>query len=106
MIANSLAANATDGATVQQLLALKSEGRGWGEIAAGLGLELGSVVSGVQAETRVAKGLAKADARVAAMRGEGARTRVGATVGVGAGIGHGAVNAHGHTGVGVGVKIK
>ncbi|MGH7731012.1 MAG: hypothetical protein ACRENJ_07150, partial [Candidatus Eiseniibacteriota bacterium] len=59
MIAHSLDANTAAAVTTAQLVELHSEGTGWGQIAAGLGLKLGHVVSAVQAEGRVAAGLAK-----------------------------------------------
>lgn len=99
MIAHALDANATTDVTVEQLITMHAEGMGWGRIAAGLGIELGSAVSSVNAEARVAQGLAKADGRVSAMRGEGARAGVrgGVTAGLGA--------ANGRTGVGAGVGV-
>ncbi|HEX5632231.1 MAG TPA: hypothetical protein VFX50_03350, partial [Gemmatimonadales bacterium] len=99
MIAHALDANATTDLTVEQLITMHADGMGWGRIAAGLGIELGSAVSSVNAEARVAQGLAKADGRVSAMRGEGARAGVrgGVTAGLGA--------AHGRTGVGAGLGI-
>ena len=78
MIAHTLASNASTGMTVPQLIEMKDSGMGWGQIAAGLGLNLGSVVSAVKAETRVANGLSKADGHVAAIHGEGARGGVDA----------------------------
>lgn len=107
-IAHALAAGTTSGATVADLVALKQGGMGWGTIAAGMGLKLGAVVSGVKSESQVARGLAKADGHAtAAVRGAGARadagTRVGANAGIGKGVSAGAgVNA----GVKVGGKIK
>lgn len=100
MIAHALDANATADVTVAQLVTLHEDGMGWGKIAAGLGLDLGSAVSGVNAEARVAQGLARADGRISAMRGEGARAgvRSGVTAGLGA--------SNGKAGVGAGVGIK
>ena len=104
MIAHSLDANTSADVTVAQLVQLHKEGTGWGQIAAGLGLKLGHVVSAVQAEGRVAAGLAKPDGKVAVIRGDGARANVGA--GAAAGAAAGGVSAATRTGVGVGVKIK
>lgn len=103
MIAHALVANATANVTVEQLIAMHEDGLGWGRIAAGLGFDLGSAVRSVNAEARVAQGLARADGRVSAMRGEGARAglRAGATAGLGAQQGRAGIGA----GAGVGIKI-
>ena len=102
MIAHTLAANSTTGVTVEQLVAMNKDGMGWGQIAAGLGLSLGSVVSSVNAESRVAHGLEKADGRVAVMRGEGARPGTSIGIGLGNQTGKGTVGA----GAGLGLKIN
>jgi len=99
MIAHTLAASATNGVTVEQLLALQKAGMGWGQIAAGLGLNLGSAISSVASEGRVANGQAKADGKVAVIRGEGARA------GMGAGVGISKAGVATHVGSSVGVKI-
>lgn len=102
MIAHTIDANSSTDVTVEQLIAMQRDGMGWGSIAAGLGLQLGSVVSSVKAESRVANGLAKADGQVSRMQGEGARG-VSANAGVqgGLGVGHAGAGA----GLGVGVKV-
>ena len=97
MIAHSIAANSKSGVTVEQLMEMNHDGMGWGKIAAGLGMKLGSVVSCVKAEGQVANGLVKADGHVGRMQGEGAR--VGATGNAGLQVGLGA----GHTNAGVGL---
>jgi hypothetical protein len=104
MLAHTLAVNTTTGVTVEQLITLNKDGMGWGQIAAGLGLHLGSVVSSVNAESRVAHGLEKADGRVVAMRGEGAR--VGTNAAVNAGLGAQAGKTGVNAGAGLGVKIN
>lgn len=81
MIAHSLQSNTKTEVTATQLLTLHEEGTGWGQIAAGLGLKLGEVVSAVQAQGRVAAGLAKPDGKVAVIHGEGARAGVAAQAG-------------------------
>ena len=106
MIAHSLDANTTADVTTAQLVQLRKEGTGWGQIAAGLGLKLGHVVSAVQAEGRVAAGLAKPDGKVAVIRGDGARAGVGAGAAASAAVPAGGASATAQTGVGVGVKIK
>lgn len=104
MVAHSIEANAASDVTIEQLIQMKSDGMGWGKIAAGLDLDLGSVVSGVKAESQVARGLVRADGKVAAMTGPGARLGVGGGIGAGLGKTHTQVNAG--AGVGVGVKTK
>jgi hypothetical protein len=106
MIAHSLQANSTTEVTAAQLLELHQEGTGWGQIAAGLGFKLGEVVSAVQAEGRVAAGLAKPDGKVAVIHGPGARAGVGAQAGANAGVQAAGTQAAARAGVGVGVKIK
>jgi len=104
MIAHSLDANTSTDVTAAQLVQLHKEGTGWGQIAAGLGLKLGHVVSAVQAEGRVAAGLAKPDGKVAAIGSDGTRAGVGAAAS--AAVPAGGASATAQTGVGVGVKIK
>jgi len=104
MIAYALSANAKASVTAEQLLQLRADHTGWGQIAAGLGLDLGDAANAAKAEARVAAGLAKPDGRVAVIHGEGARAGVGAGIGAGAGLDAG--RARTSAGVGVGVRIK
>jgi hypothetical protein len=108
MIAHSLDANTTTEITTAQLVQLRKDGTGWGQIAAGLGLKLGEAVSAAQAESRVAAGLAKPDGKVAVIHGEGAHAGLGAQAGANAGVRAGGtqVGANAGAGVGVGVKVK
>jgi hypothetical protein len=103
MIAHTLAANSKQDVTAAQLLMIQHDGMGWGQISAGLGLNLGQTVSAVRSEGRVAMGSIKADGKVAAIHGEGARvglgTTTGLTVGATRGVGAG-VNAGVNVGVG------
>lgn len=112
MIAHTLMANSTSGLTSRQLFDLRTEGMGWGQIAHGMGLKLGSAVTAVKGEARVARGLEKADGKVSTIQGPasranadaaakaaakasikadaaGTQTKVGAGAGVGAGVGVG-----------------
>jgi hypothetical protein len=66
MIARSVRAMSTTEISVADLLELRKD-TGWAQIAAGLGLKLGEAVSAVQAEERVAAGLAEPDGKVAAI---------------------------------------
>ena len=100
MIAHTLIANTNSDATMEQLFQLRQEDTGWGQIAAGMGFNLGELVSAVNAESRVATGLAKADGTVAVVHGEGARA--GARADAGARVGAQA----GHAGAGVGVGVN
>ena len=108
MIAHTLEANATTDLTVANLVQMHADGTGWGQIAAGLGLKLGELVSAVQSEAKVAEGKAQADGKVAVVHGNGAKVGLGAHAGTGvnAAVGHSGVNAGVGLGVGTGVKIK
>lgn len=101
-IAHSIAANSNEDVTVEQLMEMRKDGMGWGEIAAGLDLELGSVVSSVKAESAVARGLAHADGKAMAMKGPGAKLDAGAGMGAAVGKGRAAVAP----GAAVKVKVK
>lgn len=99
MIAHTLMASATNGVTADQLLQLRQQGMGWGEIAAGLGLSLGRTVSAVNAESRVALGQAKGDGQVARIQGAGAQAHGSSTTEA-----HlPATNASVHAGLGLGL---
>jgi hypothetical protein len=68
MIAHSLIANDTNNLTAKQLFDLRAEGMSWGQIATGMGFQLGDVVRAAKEEAKVAKGLAKPDGKVAVVR--------------------------------------
>src|SRR5439155_25653850 len=104
MIAYTLASN-TSGMSVVQLMELKSGGMGWGQIAAGLGLDLGSAVSAVKSEARVANGAAHADGHVAVIHGEGSREGMDAHAGTHAGLEAGHDRLRFGAGAGGGVRI-
>lgn len=72
MIAHTLFANAKTEATLSDLFGLRSQGQGWGVIAAGLGLKLGEVTPALKSEGRVAMGLDKADGKPALIHMMGA----------------------------------
>jgi hypothetical protein len=67
-IAHTLAASDKQGMTVAQVLHLSDCGLGWGQIAVGLGFNLDDTVRAVSAESRVARGRAKADGKAAPIR--------------------------------------
>jgi hypothetical protein len=81
-IAHALAANAKTDLTVADLAGMHADGMGWGQIAAGLGLNLGETVSAIHTEGKVAGGQAKAGARAAVIHGEGAKAGVGVNTGL------------------------
>jgi hypothetical protein len=105
MIAHTLAANSKSGVTAAQLIELKKDGMGWGQIAAGLGYDLGSAVRASKAESKIAAGEAQADGHAAVINGEGAKAGVGATAGLNAATRGAHVKAGAGVGVGTGVKI-
>jgi hypothetical protein len=94
-IAHTLAANAGGGVTAEQLVGMHSSGMGWGQIAAGLGLKLGEAISAVRAENRVAKGLAKANGKVAVIHHEGTKAAKEKTSSHAAGMGGATKVEHG-----------
>ncbi|HEY2955340.1 MAG TPA: hypothetical protein VGK89_08855 [Candidatus Eisenbacteria bacterium] len=105
MIAHTLLASAGPGLTIEQLFEMRGDA-GWGVIAAGLGFKLGEVVSAVRAESRVALGLVRADGKVAAVHGSGARADGSAGAGVRGGASGVGVGVGAETGVGVGLRVK
>ena len=101
VIAHTLTANAQPAISVDQLSAMRASGMGWGQIAAGLGLNLGEVESATRSEAKVASGEHRADGRVAVIHGEGARAGLGVSTGLDATRGNSGVAAHGNVGLGV-----
>jgi len=106
MIAHTLDANTATDVTVADLVAMHEGGMGWGEIAAGLGLNLGEAVSAVQAEGKVASGTLKADGKVAVAHGLGAKAGVGLGVKANAASQASGAKVGATAGVGAGIKIK
>jgi len=108
IIAHTLMANSTSAVTMDQLFALRTDGMGWGQIAQGLNLKLGEVVSAVMSEGAVAQGTAKADGKTAMIH-SGASTHAGAHAGTstaaGAHVGHTGAAVSGSVGVGAGTKV-
>lgn len=108
MIAHSLLANAGDKVTIDQLFQMHTtDGMGWGQIAHGLGLNLGSTISAVKSEGAVATGKSKGDGKVATIKAGGessthsassSHAHGGAGAGAGAGEGASAASMHGHSG--------
>jgi hypothetical protein len=80
MLARSLIANSTVELTTRQLVDLRNEGMSWPQIAKGMGLRLGEVLSAAKAEAKVAKGAAKADGKVAVVHGAGSKSGLSARV--------------------------
>jgi hypothetical protein len=106
MIAHTLAANTTTSVTVADLVTMHEDGMGWGQIAAGLGLNLGEAVSAVQAEGKVASGTLKADGKVAVAHGLGAKAGLGLGVKANTASQAGGAKVGATAGVGAGIKIK
>ncbi len=109
IIAHTLLANSKTTVTMDQLFSLRKDGMGWGQIAHGMNLRLGEVVSAVMSEGKVAQGMGKADGKVAMIHSGAASTHAGTHAGMGAGVhagktGAGAAGSVG-TGVGVGAKV-
>lgn len=73
MIAHILLANAKTQMTMDQLMAMRADGMGWGQIAHGMGFKLGELVSAAKVEQRVALGKAKPTGKVAQIHGPGSR---------------------------------
>jgi hypothetical protein len=101
-------ANSTNAVTMDQLFAMRKDGMGWGQIAQGLNLKLGEVVSAVASEGAVAQGTAKADGKIAMIH-SGASTHAGMHAGTGtaaaAHVGHTGAGVSGSVGVGAGTKV-
>jgi hypothetical protein len=70
-IAHALAAGDKQGMTAAQVLHLHDRGMGWGQVAAGLRLELDDAVRTVTREGRVARGLTRTDGRKATILADG-----------------------------------
>jgi hypothetical protein len=99
MIAHSLLANAKTDVTLDQLFQMRTTDQlGWGQIAHGLDLRLGDVVSAVKSEGQVAAGRAKADGKVATIHtGHGTSTHT-SSAHTHAAAGEAAAGMHGHSG--------
>jgi hypothetical protein len=72
LVAHAIVANAKTPMTMENLFQLRTQGIGWGQIAAGLDLKLADVVTAVKTEGRVATGLAKGDGKPATIQAMGA----------------------------------
>ena len=75
-VAHTLMANAKTDATLADMFTMRAMGLGWGQIAAGMNLQLGGVVSAMKAEQRVAMGLEKADGKAAVIATGAGTTKV------------------------------
>ena len=103
IIAHTLMANSKTAVTMDALFEMRKDGMGWGQIAQGLNLRLGEVVSATAKEGRVARGTAKSAGKVATIRS--ASTNASTHAGVNAGVKAGHTGAAG-VGVGAGVDTK
>ena len=77
MLARTLLANSSTELSTRQLFDLRNEGMSWAQISSGMGLKLGEVLNAAKAEAKVAKGLAKADGKVAVVHGSGSKAGAG-----------------------------
>lgn len=68
-IAHLLKSNVPD-VTLDGLFQLRKEGQGWGQIAHGLDLKLGPLLSAVKSQGKVATGQEKADGKPASLHGQ------------------------------------
>ena len=68
MILHTIVANTSTDLSPAQIFQMRSAGKGWAQIAAGMGLKLGDVVSATQTESKVAMGLSKSEGKVAQIR--------------------------------------
>lgn len=59
LIAQTLISDSKSGLTIDQVQTLRSEGMGWGQIARGMGVKLGTVVRAVKSEAGSDKGAPK-----------------------------------------------
>jgi hypothetical protein len=98
VIAYTLASAARGDVTVEQLVQLQKGGMSWGVLAAGLGLDLRSVVHAADTEANVARGQIPADGKLATIRPDNERNHVGGQVGAS----KGGPNSSGPVGVRVG----
>lgn len=98
VIAHTLMANSKTTVTMDQLFSLRKDGMGWGQIAQGMNLRLGEVVSAVMSEGKVAQGTVKADGKTAMIHS--GSTQASTHAGLGAGVKAGNTGAAGSLGVG------
>ena len=68
MILHTIAANTSTDLTPTQIFQMRSAGKGWAQISAGMGLKLGDVVNAAQSEGKIAMGLTKSEGKVAVIR--------------------------------------
>ncbi len=73
VVANTLMANAKTPVTLQQLFDMRNSGMGWGQIAHGMGLKLGDLISASKTEANVATGKSKPSGKVATIHGASTR---------------------------------
>jgi len=104
VIAHTLMANSKTPVTMDVLFEMRKDGMGWGQIAQGLNLRMGEVVSAARAEGRVAQGTAKSTGKVAMIHS--ASTHASTHAGMNAGVKAGHTGAAGTVGVGAGVDTK
>lgn len=102
MIAHTLLANAPAGTTIDQLYALHADGMGWGQIAYGMGLRVGSFEGAVKTESMIARGTMKPDGKPPKIASS---TRVASAAGAHAHAGTAHVGAPTNVTAGASVKV-
>jgi hypothetical protein len=99
VIAHTLLANSKTTMTMDQIFALRKD-MGWGQIAQGMNLRLGEVVSAVMSEGKVAQGTMKADGKTAMIHSGSTQASTHAGLGANVKAGHTGVGAAGSMGMG------
>jgi len=105
IIAHTLIANSKTPVTMDQVFTLRKDGMGWGQIAQGMNLRVGEVVSAVMSEGKVAHGTVKADGKTAMIHSGSTQAGTHASLGAGVKAGHTGTGAATSVGVGVGAKV-
>ncbi|MGE5178213.1 MAG: hypothetical protein ACM3PF_03875 [Bacteroidota bacterium] len=103
MIAHTLLANAPSGTTIDQLYTMHQDGMGWGQIAYGMGLRVGSVAAAMKTETLVARGTVKPHGKAAKIA---SNTRVASAAGAHARAGRVNASSNVSTGATTGAGVK
>jgi hypothetical protein len=105
IIAHTLIANSKTPVTMDQIFTLRKDGMGWGQIAQGMNLRVGDVVSAVMSEGKVAHGTVKADGKTAMIHSGSTQASTHAGLGANVKAGHTGTGAATSMGVGVGAKV-
>src|SRR5258706_18222 len=88
IIAHTLIANSKTPVTMDQIFTLRKDGMGWGQIAQGMNLRVGDVVSAVMSEGKVAYGTVKTDGKTAMIHSGSTQASTHAGLGANVKAGH------------------